>query len=121
MRGRSPQEKKALSYAKDRRNAYGQSDKGSRKAIKLNKVHPRRAFRRNINQILQSEAPGVDLEQADLVEAKIKGVRRRYWHKYPDLPLGEYVMMTLEKRRRAYRAKIKRREEWEKRKRNAGD
>lgn len=121
MKRRTPQEKKSLSYAKDRRNNYGQSDKGSRRAIKLNKVHPQRAFRRNINQILQSEASGVDGERADLVEDRVKSVRRRDWHKYPDLALGEYVKLTSERRQCSYRAKIKRREAWEKRKKNAGN
>lgn len=34
MTRRDPQEKKALSYAKDRRNDYGENDKGSRKGIR---------------------------------------------------------------------------------------
>ena len=38
MAGRSsPQEKKRLSYAKDRRNDYGENDKSSRKNIRRNK------------------------------------------------------------------------------------
>jgi hypothetical protein len=38
---RSPQEKKALSYELDRRNAYGQNDKAARKAIPLRKAMER--------------------------------------------------------------------------------
>lgn len=34
MKQKTPQEKKALSYAKDCRNTYGESDKGSRKTIR---------------------------------------------------------------------------------------
>ena len=106
MKRRTPQEKKALSYARDRRNCYGESDKGSRIAIRLNKVKPQRAFRRNVNQILQSEASGVDSEQAETVESRVKSIRRRDWYKHPDKPLGEYVETRLERRRRDYRAKI---------------
>jgi hypothetical protein len=40
---RSPQEKKALSYAKDRRNDYGENDKSSRKNIPPNQTGPERA------------------------------------------------------------------------------
>lgn len=39
-RRRSPQEKKALSYARDRRNVYGENDKSSRKNIRRNKRSP---------------------------------------------------------------------------------
>lgn len=35
---RGPQEKKALSYARDRRNGYGENDKSSRKAIPARKA-----------------------------------------------------------------------------------
>jgi hypothetical protein len=119
MRRRTPQEKKALSYTRDGRNCYGECDKGSRRAIKLNKLKPRRAFRRNINQLLQSEIQSINKEQLDLVEDRILSIRRRNWKKFPDLPLGEYVKLTLERRRENYRAKIKRREAREKRISNA--
>ena len=36
VKRKSPQEKKALSYAKDRRNTYGENDKSSRKNIPRN-------------------------------------------------------------------------------------
>ena len=42
MARRSPQEKKTLSYAKDRRNDYGENDKSSRKSIRRNKRVPNR-------------------------------------------------------------------------------
>ena len=45
-RQRSPGEKKALSYAKDRRNCYRANDKASRKAIPLRKAKSHRADRR---------------------------------------------------------------------------
>ena len=43
MARKSPQEKKALSYAKDRRNNYGENDKSSRRNIRRNKQTPERA------------------------------------------------------------------------------
>ncbi|WP_194828528.1 hypothetical protein [Nocardia sp. XZ_19_231] len=46
VRRRSPQEKKSLSYAKDRRNGYGENDKSSRKNIPRNKRIRNRVDRR---------------------------------------------------------------------------
>ncbi|UGT42762.1 hypothetical protein LTV02_04940 [Nocardia yamanashiensis] len=43
VRRKSPQEKKSLSYAKDRRNDYGENDKSSRRNIRRNKRFPHRA------------------------------------------------------------------------------
>lgn len=42
---RSPQEQKRLSYDKDRRNAYAESDKGSRKDHPAHKRHVQKANR----------------------------------------------------------------------------
>ena len=53
---KTPQEKKRLSYAKDCRNVYGESDKGSRISIKRNKTFPNRAYRHRVTQALNSEA-----------------------------------------------------------------
>ena len=64
MKGKTPQEKKILSYAKDCRNVYGESDKGSRKSIRRNKTFPTRAYRKNINNLLQATVGIVDLEEA---------------------------------------------------------
>ena len=118
MRKRTPQEKKALSYAKDRRNCYGENDKSSRESIRLNKVLRTRAHRRNVNQILQSEAPGVDAEESELIELKVRGKRRRQWHKFPDKPLGEVVRRMLEWWPRRHKSRM-RREESEKSNKNA--
>jgi hypothetical protein len=51
-RFRSPQERKALSYAKDRRNTYGENDKASRKAIPLRKAQESRKDRHKVAQDL---------------------------------------------------------------------
>ncbi len=116
MKGRkTPQEKKSLSYARDRRNTYGESDKGSRTSIKRNKTKPSRAYRRSVNQILQSEASSSDLQNAELLDAEVRSVKRRKWRKCPDTPLGQYVKERLERRSRSVGAKIKRRAEFKRR------
>jgi hypothetical protein len=60
MARRSPQETKALSYAKDRRNDYGENDKSSRKNIRRNKRIPNRADRHRERQVLAA-ATGCDV------------------------------------------------------------
>ncbi len=106
---RTPQEKKHLSYAKDCRNSYGESDKGSRKSIRRNKTFPNRAFRKNVNDILQDAIGTVDLEKAETIDVKAKQVKRRKWKKWSDRPLGEVVKATVEDRGKVFTAKIKRR------------
>jgi len=98
MKRKTPQEKKALSYAKDRRNAYGESDKGSRKSIRRNKTFPSRAYRKAVNDILQGAVGEIDLAKAESVDVKAKEIKRRKWKKYPDKPLGEIVASRLERR-----------------------
>jgi len=88
---KTPQEKKALSYAKDRQNVYGESDEGSRIAIRQNKTFPTRAYRKAINDILQNTVGKIDLEKAELIDVKAKEIKRRKWKKYPDAPLGEFI------------------------------
>jgi hypothetical protein len=82
-RPRSPQEKKALSLQKDRRNRYGENDKASRKAIPAAKARSHRIVRRADKQAL---ADGEDaLETVALVRCK------PHWRKVPDVPLGEVI------------------------------
>ncbi len=98
MKQKTPQEKKALSYSKDRRNCYGESDKGSRKSIRRNKTFPSRAYRKNINDILQGTIGVIDLEKAEAVDVKAKEIKRRRWKKYPDRQLGKIIKERLEDR-----------------------
>lgn len=84
----TPQEKKAKSYKHDRRNAYGESDKGSRKSIPRNKAISRRQLRRIGKQLVQLEEAN-DINEN--VEAKLKSVGRKAWKKYPDVSLGEFL------------------------------
>ena len=106
---RAPQEKKRLSYAKDCRNVYGESDKGSRTSIKRHKTFPNRAYRHRIAQALNGGANGLDVENAEALDDKTRMVKRRIWKKSPDKPLGEIVKSTLEERGKTFEAKIKRR------------
>ncbi len=107
MKRKTPQEKKALSYAKDRRNVYGESDKGSLIAIRRNKIFPTRAYRKAVNDILQETVGEIDLEKAELIDCKAKEVKRRQWKKFPDAPLGEYIQRKVSRTQRSYLWKVK--------------
>jgi hypothetical protein len=87
---RSPQEKKKLSYAKDRRNVYGENDKASRKLIPKRKAEENRKNRRKVSQAL-SAVPQLDEVTIDLVESSARNDVDRIggWRKSPDQPLGE--------------------------------
>jgi hypothetical protein len=87
----SPQQKKALSYERDRRNAYGQNAKASRAAIPKRKASARRAYRHAANQTLKEAAFVASPEQADLVEARVSEVVAKPFHKLRDVPLKEHV------------------------------
>lgn len=100
MTRKSPQEKKALSYAKDRRNNYGENDKSSRKSIRTNKRLPNRADRHREHQVL-AEAGGVRIldgmtERAEtkLLAKKSMWMTKR-WRKFGDAPLGAIVEYQL--------------------------
>jgi hypothetical protein len=96
---RSPQEKKALSYAKDRRNAYGENDKASRKLIPLRKATESRQDRRKVTQEVAS-LQKLDEEGADVLESSARHDVRRVggWTKSADEPLGKVVAGTMQAR-----------------------
>lgn len=100
MKTKTPQEKKALSYAKDRRNAYGENDKSSRKNIPLRKAKSHRSYRKKVNDILHKTLNVVVTEDVEIVENEVKSVRKNNWKKYPDKPLGEFVKEQLSYRKR---------------------
>lgn len=99
---KTPQDKKALSYAKDRRNTYGENDKASRKAIPARKAGERRKVRRKANQAL-TVVERLDDEAAAVVESSLKQDVERIggWTKSPDEPLADYLQ--LQARRRSWR------------------
>jgi len=80
---RSPQEKKALSYAKDRRNTYGENQKSSRKNIPLSKAKGHRALRRGAKLALERD-PLDDTIQTNLPKPK--------WRKWSDTSLGRVLV-----------------------------
>ena len=97
---RSPQEKKALSYARDRRNAFGQNDKASRKAIPLRKRLVNRANRHAARQQLSEAAGPVASERAERVEERVQGTKPKTWRKWPDQPLGQILEQKRQRRER---------------------
>lgn len=98
MKEKTPQEKKALSYAKDRRNTYGQNDKASRNSIPKRKAEVNRSYRKRISDTLKAVVGPIDLEVADKVEAQTRSIKRSEWKKYPDTALGGVVEKNLESR-----------------------
>ena len=99
----TPQEKKKHSYEKDRRNVYGEHDKGSRKSIRTNKAKSRRRIRRHVKRI-QIE----DGDLKDNSEAKIKAAQKDAFVKSPDEPLGEVIEGRIEKRKKLVNRKAAR-------------
>lgn len=99
-RRRSPQEKKQISYAKDRRNAYAENDKTSRKAVRLNKRFPNRANRHRLQQILHGVTGAPDTDAAYGVDERLARQRPKTWRKEPGLPLGDWVESRLQRRLR---------------------
>jgi hypothetical protein len=79
----SPQQKKAASYAKDRRNDYGESPHGSRKNIPRARARAQRKLRH------ADKAALGDLEAA--VERVPLRLRKPKWKKSPDVSLGLHL------------------------------
>ena len=88
---KSPQEKKRLSYERDRRNTYGENDKASRKSIPLRKRLRARAPRHKLNQQLADGLKLGVLDEGEHIDAEIAPPKPRSWRKIPDKPLGEYL------------------------------
>lgn len=88
---KTPQQKKAESLKKDRRNTYGESSKASRKRIPLRRAEGHQAARRLARQALNAAADRADPEIADAVEPVLRRKRLTGWKKSPDRPLGEVL------------------------------
>jgi hypothetical protein len=94
-----PVEKKRLSYLKDCRSTYGESDKGARKTIPRRKAIENRNDRhvaRHELAILRDRSES----EADLIESSLVHDVYRVggWQKVPDTPLGEVVKSRKEAR-----------------------
>ncbi len=97
MKEKTPQEKKALSYARDRRNNFGANDKASRKHIPLRKAQVNRVYRREVNEVLD-QVVEQGLDKADELEGTTRNIKRKDWKKAPDEPLGDVVQQKVERR-----------------------
>ena len=95
---KTPQEKKAESYEKDRRYSYGNNAKAARKAVPRNKANVNRANRHAASQSLADVEGRVDGDRADAAEARLDAKRPKTWKKVPDRPLGEVVPRQLKRR-----------------------
>ena len=95
---RPPAEKKALSYAKDRRNSYGENDKASRKAIPKRKAIESRRVRHETKQVV-TQIPELDEGVADVVESSVRQDISRVggWKKAPDQPLRDHIDLQQER------------------------
>jgi hypothetical protein len=96
---KTPQEKKLLSYDKDRRNAYGERGSHSRHAIASQKAINRRTDRRRADQLLEN-ADKESLDALESAELKAKSLARRGWRKSADTPLRVWVEHRLGRRKR---------------------
>ena len=99
MRKRTPQEKKELSYKRDRRNVYGEAPHAARKAIPLHKALRNRANRHVANQALDYQGPAPDDDLADEIESGLRHRAPQEWEKYPDAPLAEVIANKSRKRK----------------------
>ena len=97
-RRKTPQEKKRLSYTKDRRNDYGENDKSSRKNIRRNKRMPHRANRHRDHQILEAARGPADEQSSGAAEERLYVRRPKRWKKFRDAPLGEILQGRIERR-----------------------
>jgi hypothetical protein len=97
---RTPQEKKQLSYERDRRNTYGESPHASRKSIPQRKAFRNRANRHRQDLALRQLPARIDEDSADQIETSVFHYAPKFWRKYADKPLLTVVERKLEGRRR---------------------
>ena len=95
-----PQEKKRLSYAKDRRNIYRENSKASRKNIPHSKALSIRSERHEQNIALHAALTAETEEQLVAAELAVHTSEPRYWKKTPDAPLGEFLIRKKERQKK---------------------
>jgi hypothetical protein len=98
MKERTPQEKKSLSLAKDRRNVYGEAPHGARKSIPLRKKLRNRANRHDQESKLPSEPTQLDADAADEIESSMRDKAPQRWNKSPDTPLSDVIAQRKSRR-----------------------
>ncbi|HET6764831.1 MAG TPA: hypothetical protein VFH27_14195 [Longimicrobiaceae bacterium] len=84
MRRKTPQQKKAESYAYDRRSLYGNNDKAARKALPRRRQKRAQAERRIAKQELAGRAAAEDEVRLDTMLDRVAQTRRKAWRKSPD-------------------------------------
>lgn len=96
----TPQEKKRLSYERDRRNSYGENSKSSRKAIPQRKRQRLRALRHSAKQLLPAVLSETNPLGDRSAENKIASDKRGHkrWKKAPDEPLAKHIAFQKRKR-----------------------
>jgi hypothetical protein len=97
----TPQDKKRLSYARDRRNTYGENSKSSRKNIPRSKAQSIRADRHAQDKLLAKAVTASEPDDLASVELQVRTVAPRQWKKSPDKPLGD--MLERRRQRKAAR------------------
>jgi len=95
---KTPQEKKSLSYAKDRRNTFGENSKASRKGIPLAKARANRIERHAQDHLLAVAVVAQTEDALTSVEVSVRATKPRQWKKSPDAPLSEYLARKARKR-----------------------
>jgi len=99
---KSPQQKKRLSYAHDRRNTYGENQKSSRKNIPKGKQRSHQDERRSVRQALLAVEGAAAGEVADEAQSQVlqRGRLKKLaaFRKSPDSPLGQVVARRLRRR-----------------------
>ena len=97
-KAKSPQQKKADSYAKDRRNTYGENQKSSRKNIARKKRRRAREERRKLREVTANTTDEVAI---DLKADEVALLRRSQGPaKVPDTPLGDVLARKRARRTR---------------------
>src|SRR5262245_26653740 len=99
LRKRTPQEKKHLSYKRDRRNVYGEAPHSARRKIPLRKAQRNRVDRRVANEAVAYLGPTPSDDLADEIESRVHHHAPQEWEKYPDAPLGRVVADKARKRK----------------------
>jgi hypothetical protein len=101
---KTPREKKRESYAKDRRNTYGEDSKASRKGVPRKKRRQNREERRLVNKAYARNVE-FDPEVADAAEAELVRKHKEVGRlKHPDKPLGQVLAKKLSQRIRSQRS-----------------
>lgn len=94
---KNPQEKKRLSYEKDRRNMYGEGRTHSVKSIRRRKTTANRTFRRGNKRVVQLISTESDTDNKEIRQLGKMKMKKKKWKKVPDKPLQHYVKKQKEK------------------------